>query len=73
MRGKDKRGSGLFSYVDLEARVPAAAVGRALFGRRHADRGLGVDEELPPQGGQLGYPPPCSSSASLIFPPHTFY
>ena len=22
----------------------------ALLGRRHADRGLGVDEELPPQG-----------------------
>ena len=29
-----------------------AAVGRALLGRRHADRGLGVDEELPAQGWQ---------------------
>ena len=27
-----------------------AVVGRALLGRRHADRGVGVDEELPPQG-----------------------
>ena len=27
-----------------------AVVGRAFLGRRHADRGLGVDEELPPQG-----------------------
>ncbi len=26
------------------------AVGRALLGRRHADRGLGVDEELPREG-----------------------
>ena len=29
-----------------------AAVGRAFLGRRHADRGLGVDEELPPEGRQ---------------------
>ena len=28
----------------------AAAVARALLGRRHADRGLGVDEELPAEG-----------------------
>ena len=27
-----------------------AAVGRTFFGRRHTDRGLGVDEELPAQG-----------------------
>ena len=27
-----------------------ASVGRALLGRRHADRGLGVDEELPAEG-----------------------
>ena len=30
----------------------AAAVGRAFLGRWHADRGLGVDEELPAQGRQ---------------------
>jgi hypothetical protein len=28
----------------------AAVVGRALFGRRNADRGVGLTEELPPQG-----------------------
>ena len=30
----------------------ALAVGRALLGRRHADRGLGLDEELPAEGRQ---------------------
>ena len=29
----------------------AAAVGRALLGRRHADQGLGLDEELSAEGG----------------------
>ena len=28
----------------------ASAVGRAFLGRRHADRGVGVDEELPAEG-----------------------
>ena len=35
----------------------AAAVERALLGGRHADRGLGLDEELPPQGRQDGDQP----------------
>ena len=32
----------------------AAAVGRALLGRRHADRGLGLAQELPAQGAVKG-------------------
>ena len=52
---------------DIAARFPAppswsrpeleaAALDRALLGRWHADRGLGVDEELPPKDGS-GEPP----------------
>src|SRR3546814_2671313 len=36
---------------------PRPAVGRALHGRRHADRGVGVAQELPAEGRGRGEPP----------------
>ena len=36
--------------VLAQPKVKALLVGRALLGRRHADPGLGVDEELPAEG-----------------------
>lgn len=33
----------------LAHREVAPLLGRALFGRRHADQGLGINEELPAQ------------------------
>ena len=38
--------------VLAQPKVKALLVGRALLGRRHADPGLGVDEELPAEGRQ---------------------
>ena len=43
-------GAGVPGGADRAAAGEAPAVGRALQRRRHADRRLGLDEELPPEG-----------------------
>ena len=63
MRGRDERGDGLFSYVDLEARVPADHPLRAI--RVLVDEALAVlspDFELSDtKTGALFLPVPVSS------------
>ena len=43
---------GFLAAILADPAGQAAAVGRAFLGRWHADRSLGVDEELPPEGRQ---------------------